>query len=65
MTDYCTLALKRITNMFGPPALVSLALKQPITLDSEFTGYHLLAMGAGVGIYALVRAVVVRRLNTV
>ena len=54
-----------VSFAFGPPGLVSLALKQPITLDSEFTGYHLLAMGAGVGIYVLVRAVVVRRLNTV
>ena len=39
-----------VSFAFGPPALVSFALKQPITLDSEFTGYHLLAMGAGVGI---------------
>lgn len=44
-----------------PPLLVSLARRQPLSWESEFTGYHLLAMAGGVGVYLLGRAYVIRR----
>jgi hypothetical protein len=46
---------------FVPPVLVSLALGQPLSWESEFTGYHVLAMAGGVGIYWLGRAYAVKR----
>ena len=49
------------TFAFGPPIIVSLARQQPLTLESEFTGYHLLATASGVCVYLLGRACVVRQ----
>ena len=46
---------------FGPPLIVALARRQPLSWESEFTGYHLLAMASGVGVYLLGRAYVIRR----
>lgn len=44
-----------------PPLIVSLARRQPLSWEGEFTGYHLLAMAGGVGVYLLGRAYVIRR----
>lgn len=46
---------------FGPPLIVSLVRCQPLSWESEFTGYHLLAMVGGAGVYLLGRAYVVRQ----
>ena len=46
---------------FGPLLIVSLVRRQPLSWGSEFTGYHLLAMAGGVGVYLLGRACVVRQ----
>ncbi|MCE9609069.1 MAG: hypothetical protein K8R23_02460 [Chthoniobacter sp.] len=48
-----------VSFAFGPPLVVSLVRRQPLTWESEFTGYHLLAMAGGVGVYLLARAYVV------
>jgi len=50
-----------IVFAFGPPLVVSLARQQPLTWESEFTGYHVLAMAGGVGAYCLGRAYVIRQ----
>ena len=44
---------------FGPPLIVSLVRRQALSWESEFTGYHLLAMAGGVVVYLLGRAYVV------
>lgn len=46
---------------FGPPLALSLVRRQPLSWESEFTGYHVLAMAGGVSVYLLARAYVVRR----
>lgn len=46
---------------FGPPLIVSLMSGQSLSWESEFTGYHLLALAVGVGVYLLGRAYVIRR----
>ena len=46
---------------FGPPLIVSLARRQSLSWESEFTGYHVLALVSGVGVYLLGRAYVIRR----
>jgi hypothetical protein len=50
-----------ITFAFGPPVIVSLVRKQPLTWESECTGYHLAAMAGGIGVYLLGRAFVIRQ----
>lgn len=50
-----------ITFALGPPVTVSLAQRQPLTWESEFTGYHLAAMAGGVGVYLAGRAFVIRQ----
>ena len=50
-----------VSFAFGPPLIVSLVRRQPLSWEGEFTGYHLLAMAGGVGVYLLGRACVVRR----
>ena len=50
-----------ITFAFGPPVIVSLARKQPLTWESECTAYHLAAMAGGIGVYRLGRAFVIRQ----
>lgn len=54
-------AVLRIAFAFGPPVVVSLARWQPLSWESEFTGYHLVAMAGGVGVYLLGRAYVIRQ----
>ena len=49
-----------VSFAFGPPLIVSLVRRQPLTWESEFTGYHLLALLGGVGSYLIGRAYVVR-----
>lgn len=50
-----------INFAIGPPIIVSLVRKEPLAGDGEFTGYHLLAMAGGVGVYLISRAYVVRK----
>lgn len=50
-----------VSFAFGSPLIVSLVRRQPLSWESEFTGYHLLAMAGGVGAYLLGRAYVNRR----
>lgn len=50
-----------VSFAFGPPLIVSLMRRQPLSWESEFTGYHLLAMAGGVGVYLVGRAYVVRQ----
>jgi hypothetical protein len=50
-----------VSFAFGPPLIVSVIRRQPLSLESEFTGYHLLAMASGGGVYLLGRAYVVRQ----
>ena len=50
-----------ITFALGPPLTVSLARRQPLTWESECTGYHLAAMAGGVGVYLAGRAFVIRQ----
>jgi hypothetical protein len=45
---------------FGPPVLLSIFRRQPPSWDSQVTGYHILAMGCGIGVYALGRAYMIR-----
>jgi hypothetical protein len=47
--------------VLGPPLVVSLRRREPLSWESEFTGYHLLAMAGGVGVYLLGRAYVLRQ----
>jgi hypothetical protein len=46
---------------FGPPMIVSLVRRQPLSWESEVTGYDVLALAGGVGVYLLGRAYVVRK----
>lgn len=50
-----------IAFAFGPPVIASLARKQPLIWESEFTVYHLAAMAGGIGVYLLGRAFVIRQ----
>lgn len=50
-----------VSFAFTPPLVVSLMRHQPLSWESEFTGYHLLALAGGVGLYFLGRACVVRQ----
>lgn len=50
-----------VSFAFGPPVIVSLVRRLPLSWESEFTGYHLLAMGGGVGVYLVGRAYAVKR----
>ena len=43
-----------------PFLIVSVAMKQPLSWDSSFTGYHLLGMAGGLGIYSLGRVIAVK-----
>lgn len=49
-----------VSFALGPAFLVSLVRRQPLSLEAEFTGCHLLAMAGGVGVFLLSRAYVVR-----
>jgi hypothetical protein len=53
--------LAAVGFVFGPPLIVSLARPQPLSWESEFTGYHLLAMAGGISIYSVGRAYIIRR----
>ena len=44
----------------GPVLLVSIEMKQPLSLESKFTGYHLLAMAGGLGVYWLGRTTAIK-----
>lgn len=44
-----------IVCAFGAPLIVTLVLGLPFSLDSPFTGYHVLAMFGGIGAYWLAR----------
>ena len=50
-----------VSFAFGPPVIVSLTRRQSLSWESEFTGYHVLALAAGVGVYLLGRAYAIRR----
>jgi hypothetical protein len=50
-----------VSFAFGPPLIVSLARCHPLSWEGTFTGYHLLSMTGGIGLYLLCRAYVIRR----
>lgn len=50
-----------VSFALGPPLIVSLVRRQSLSWESEFTGYHVLALAGGVGVYLLGRAYVVKR----
>jgi hypothetical protein len=50
-----------VSFAFGPPLIVSLVRHQPLSWESEFTGYHVLAVAGGVGVYLLGRAYIIRQ----
>lgn len=50
-----------VSFAFAPPLIVSLVRREHLSWEGEFTGYHLLAIAGGVGVYLLGRAYVIRR----
>ena len=46
--------------MFTPFLMVSIATKQTVSWNSKFTGYHLLALAGGLGIYYLGRTIMIK-----
>ena len=50
-----------VSFAFGPPLIVSLMRGQSLSWESEFTGYHVLSLAVGVGVYLLGRAYLIKR----
>jgi hypothetical protein len=53
-----------VTLAFAPPVLVSLIRGDALSWDSAFTGYHVLAMACGIGVYCLLHARIQSWLNS-
>jgi hypothetical protein len=49
-----------LSFVIGPPVIVTLVRRLPLSWEGEFSGYHLLAMAGGGGAYLLGRACVIR-----